>query len=38
MRIVQCMDKIFCMEFQMVPLKFYAKYLTYALKDTIFTQ
>ena len=30
------MCKIFCVEFQREPLKFYTKYLTYTLKDTIF--
>ena len=32
----QCMGKIFCVEFQMVPLKFHTKYLTYTLKDVGF--
>ena len=34
--IFQCVGKIFCEEFQRVPSKFHAKYLTHALKDTIF--
>ena len=32
--VFQCMGKIFCVEFQRVPLKFHTKYLTHALKDT----
>ena len=36
--IFQCMDKIFCVEFQKVPLKFHTKYLTHTLKETIFIQ
>ena len=36
--IFQCMGKIFCVEFQRVPLKFHTKYLTHTLKDTIFIQ
>ena len=32
-RIFQCMSKIFCVEFQRVPLKFHTKYLTHTLKD-----
>ena len=36
--IFQCMDKIFCVEFQRVPLKFHTKYHTHKLKDTIFIQ
>ena len=36
MHIFQCMDKIFCVEFQREPLKFHTKYLTHTLKDTIF--
>ena len=36
--IFQCMGKIFCVEFQRYPLKFHTKYLTHALKDTIFIQ
>ena len=32
----QCMGKIFCVEFQRVPLKFHRKYLTHTLKDAIF--
>ena len=36
--IFQCMDKILCVEFQKVPLKFHTKYLTHTLKDAIFTQ
>ena len=31
--VYQCMDKIFCVEFQRVPLKFHTKYLTHTLKD-----
>ena len=31
-----CMGKICCMEYQRVPLKIHTKYLTRALKDTIF--
>ena len=31
--IFQCMGKIFCVEFQRVPLKFHSKYLTHTLKD-----
>ena len=34
--IFQCMVKIFCAEFQRVPLKFNTKYLTHILKDAIF--
>ena len=34
--IFQCMSKIFCVEFQRVPLKFHAKYLTHTLKDKSF--
>ena len=34
--IFQCMDKIFCVEFQRVPLKFHTKYLTHTLKDVDF--
>ena len=30
------MDKIFCVEFQRVSLKFHTKYLTHTLKDTFF--
>ena len=29
------MGKIFCVEFQRVPLKFHTKYLTHTLKDAI---
>ena len=36
--IFQCMRKIFCVEFQRVPLKFHTKYLTHTLRDTISTQ
>ena len=36
--IFQCMGKIFCVEFQRVPLKFHTKYLTHTLKDMIFMQ
>ena len=35
-RIFQCMSKIFCVEFQRVPLKFHTKYLTHTLKDVNF--
>ena len=34
--IFQCMGKIFCVEFQRVPLKFHTKYLTHTLKDEHF--
>ena len=34
--IFQCMGKIFCVEFQRVPLKFHTKYLTHTLKDVNF--
>ena len=34
MHIFQCLGKIFCVEFQRVPLKFHPKYLTPTLKDT----
>ena len=34
----QCIGKIFCVEFQRVPLKFHTKYLTHTLKDTVFMQ
>ena len=34
--IFQCMGKIFCVEFQRVPLKFHTKYLTHTLKDVDF--
>ena len=34
--IFQCMDKIFCVEFQRYPLKFHTKYLTHRLKDIFF--
>ena len=33
MHIFQCMGKIFCVEFQRVPLKFHTKYLTHILID-----
>ena len=36
MYIFQYMGKIFCVEFQMVPLKFHTKYLTYTFKDVDF--
>ena len=36
--IFQCMGKIFCEEFQRVPLIFHPKYLTRTLKDVIFMQ
>ena len=36
--IFQCIDKIFCEEFQREPSKFHTKYLTHTLKDTIFIQ
>ena len=32
-QIFQCMDMIFCVEFQRVPLKFHTKYLAHTLKD-----
>ena len=32
------MGKIFCVEFQRVPLKFHTKYLTHTLKDVDFIQ
>ena len=34
--IFQCMGKIFCVEFQRVPLKFHTKYHTHTLKDADF--
>ena len=34
--IFQCMGKIFCVEFQRVPLKFHTKYLAHTLKDKSF--
>ena len=34
--IFQCMSKIFCVEFQRVPLKFHTKNLTHTLKDVNF--
>ena len=34
--IFQCMGKIFCVEFQRVPLKFHTKYLTHTWKDVDF--
>ena len=34
--IFQYMGKIFCVEFQRVPLKFHTKYLTHTLKDVDF--
>ena len=34
--IFQCLGKIFCVEFQRVPLKFHSKYLTHTLRDTIY--
>ena len=37
-RTFQCMGKIFCVEFQRVPLKFHTKYLTHTLKDVDFIQ
>ena len=36
--IFQCMGKIFCVEFQRVPLKFHTKYFTHTLKDVDFIQ
>ena len=36
--IFQCMDKIFCVEFQRYPLKFPTKYLTHTLKAVYFIQ
>ena len=38
MHILQCMGKIFCVEFQRVPFKFHTKYLTHTSKDMIFMQ
>ena len=38
LHILQDIGKIFCVEFQSVPLKFDTKYLTQTLKDTIFIQ
>ena len=35
-RIFQCMSKIFCVEFQRVPLKFHTKYHTHTLEDVDF--
>ena len=37
-RIFQCMGKIFCVEFQRVPLKFHTKYLIHTLKNVDFIQ
>ena len=34
--IFQCMGKIFCVEFERVPLKFHTKYLTHTFKDVHF--
>ena len=34
--IFHCVGKIFCVEFQRVPLKFHTKYLTHTLKDVYF--
>ena len=34
--IFQCMGMLFCVEFQRLPLKFHAKYLTDTLKDVDF--
>ena len=34
--IFQCMGKIFCVEFQRVPLKFHTKYLTHTMKNVNF--
>ena len=34
--IFQCMGKIFCVEFQRVPLKFNTKYLSHTLKNVNF--
>ena len=34
--IFQCMGKIFCVEFQRVPLKFHTKYLSHTLNDVDF--
>ena len=36
--ILQCMGKIFCVEFQRFPLKFHIKYLTHTLEDLYFIQ
>ena len=38
LHIFQWMSKVFCVEFQRVPLKFLTKYLTHTLKDTLFIQ
>ena len=38
MHIFQCLGKIFCVDFQRVPLKFLSKYLIHTLKDVIFIQ
>ena len=38
MHIFQCMGKIYCVEFQRVPLKFHSKYLTHVLEDMICEQ
>ena len=35
-RIFQCMDKIFCVEFQSFPLKFHTKYIIHTLNDVHF--
>ena len=37
-QIFQCIGKIFCVEFQGVPLKFHTKYLAHTLKDMFFLQ
>ena len=36
--IIQCMSKIFCVEFQREPLKLHTKYLSHTLKNFIFIQ
>ena len=38
LHILQCMGKIFCVEFQRVPLKLHTKYRTETLKVTIVIQ
>ena len=34
--IFQCTGKIFCVEYQMVPLKYHTKYLAFTFKDVYF--
>ena len=36
--ILQCMDNIFCEEFQREPLKFHTKYFTHTMKDMSYIQ